>query len=467
MKVHRPRSFFWSLTFSIIGILVLTAVLQFVFVVAFVEPVVRSRQTAQAEELIASLAPEIASALAARETERVPAILNRYQRLAGWMYLAFEPVDGDRVLPRAARRGMHGRGGLRGPGAPPPPDLADARILARRPVEVDGAKVGDVVVLRPRFELALTRALPARWFLVIPGALIATLLGGMWIFRRLQRRLEKLEAQARAVGEGDLAARIVDPGEDELGQVGHQLNAMTEKLEHARAQLDGMESERKRLLADITHEITTPLTAIRGYTETLLDERVALDAERRERYLHDVLHASERMGMLLDDLLDLSRLEAGAAELRFEVLDLDALVRHSVERHRPQFSAAGLEVRCTGESIPRPVRADGRRLEQVVDNLLNNAARHVPSGGHVEVEVRTSDQHVVLEVRDDGPGFGEEALEHVFERFYRAEASRTTTGSGLGLAIVREILLRHGGSIQAENSAEGGARLVARLPTAG
>jgi two-component system sensor histidine kinase BaeS len=196
----------------------------------------------------------------------------------------------------------------------------------------------------------------------------------------------------------------------------------------------------------------------------LLDDVVALEAEDRERYLRDILHASERMRILTDDLLDLARLEGGAAELQPEPIDLVALVRNTVDRQRERFAAAGLVLGFSASSETVVVRADGLRLEQIVDNLLSNALRHVPRGGQVEVEVNRDGAEGVVVVSDDGPGFTEESLPHVFDRFYRAEASRTTPGSGLGLAIVREIAARHGGSVEAASRAEGGASLTVRLP---
>jgi signal transduction histidine kinase len=456
----RPRSLFWSLTASIVGVLLLTAILQVLFAVAVVEPIVRGRISSQADELVETVAPEIERVILEGNPQALPRLLGRYQRLAEGLVLVYEPVEGPPVHPGAWMR--RGRGPGRGDRRPPMEDLP---VVVRHDVEVEGRIAGQLVVLRARPGLAFSHWLPLRWVLLFPVSLIAAALGGMWIFRRLQRRIGKLQDHARAVGEGDLHVRIDDPGDDELGLLGHQLNEMTGNLATARERVDAMEAERKRLLADITHELSTPLTSVRGYAETLLDDVVEVDAQRRTRFLEEILHASERMGILIDDLVDLTRLEGGAGRIEPERLDLRALVENSLERHRAGFNEVAL--RFLGPEHPVFVVADGRRLEQVVDNLLANALRHVPSGGHVEVEVGTGDDQAVLEVRDDGPGFPEEALPHVFERFYRAEASRTAPGSGLGLAIVSEIVLRHGGTVEATNRAPGGASLRVRLPLAG
>lgn len=460
----RPRSLFWSLTGSIVGVLVLTAILQILFAVAVVEPIVRARLSSQADELIDAVEPEVDRVLQTGGLALLPPVLGRYQRIAEGMLLIFEPAgNGPPIFPGPRLR--------RGPGRTERPDAPDLRppigdlpVLSRHAVEIDGNTVGELVVLRAIPGLAFSHWLPLRWMLLFPVSLIAAALGGMWIFRRLQGRISKLQDHSRAVGEGNLDVRIADPGDDELGLLGHQLNDMTENLASAREQVDAMESERKRLLADITHELSTPLTSVRGYAETLLDDVVDADAGQRKRFLDEILRASERMGLLIDDLVDLTHLEGGAGQLELERLDLGALVQHSIERHRPRFGEAGLAL--TGSTDPVLVVADGRRLEQVVDNLLANALRHVPAGGQVEITARQDDREALLEVLDEGPGFSADALPHVFERFYRAEASRTTPGSGLGLAIVREIVLRHGGTVDAANRDPGGAKLMIRLPLA-
>jgi signal transduction histidine kinase len=241
---------------------------------------------------------------------------------------------------------------------------------------------------------------------------------------------------------------------------------MTASLEAARDEVEAVEGERRQLLADISHDLATPLTAIRGYAETLLDPGVELSDDDRQRYLRDVLHASERMDRLLADLLELGRLEAGTIELAPVELDLTALARHSVDRLRPLFEREGLRLDWTGPDEAVEVHADGLRLEQVLDNLLGNALRHVPRGGRVEVGVRREAGRAVLTVTDDGPGFDPDDLSRVFDRFYRGDRSRSTPGTGLGLAIVREIVERHEGAVRAENVAPRGARLVVELPCA-
>jgi signal transduction histidine kinase len=337
--------------------------------------------------------------------------------------------------------------------------------LAQQRVEFEGRVLGDVLVLHPRQRVPLFSALPARAVALLPVGLLVALVAGLLLSHRLQRRLFALEEHAVRVGDGDLSGRLPSPGRDEIGRVAESLNAMTERLAASSEELRVSDTRRRQLLADITHELATPLTAIRGYTETLLDEGIEVSDPDRVRYLQDVLAAAQRMDLLVRDLLDLARVEAGAGDFTPEALDFSELVRHSVERigRAAPSGAPSLEWQADATGSTQ-VFADGRRLEQLVDNLLHNALRHGATGDRVEVRVSGAEGRVRLEVRDHGPGFDPADLPHVFDRFYRADRARTTPGSGLGLAIVRAIAERHGGTARAENASPAGARLVVELP---
>jgi signal transduction histidine kinase len=229
--------------------------------------------------------------------------------------------------------------------------------------------------------------------------------------------------------------------------------------------MEEADRQRRQLLADVTHELSTPLTTIRGFTETLLDPEVPKNDEERETYLRDIQEEAKRVDLLVHDLLDLARLEAGSVPPVSERVDWGALARGSVRRFEPLAREAGLTLSAPAEAErPLLVRGDPRRLEQLLDNLLMNAMRYVPRGGSVQVSVDRSGGNVVLCVDDDGPGFTEQDLPHVFDRFYRGDRARTSGGSGLGLALVREIARGHGGQARAENRAAGGARISVEIP---
>jgi two-component system sensor histidine kinase BaeS len=250
---------------------------------------------------------------------------------------------------------------------------------------------------------------------------------------------------------------------------------MTERLRQASDHVAATDRQRRQLFADITHELATPLTSIRANAETLLDPGVPLDAADRTRYVQGVLDESRRLDRLIRDLFDLARLEAGASTLERERLDWVALCRNTAERFRPRFDRAGLELRWRTSAPEAWIEADGRRMEQVLENLLGNALHYVPSGGHVEMalaERGTGQSRYRLEVSDDGPGLPEVELPRVFERFYRGADSRGTGtpdelgGTGLGLAIVREIVTRHGGSVDALARQPSGLCIRIEMPAA-
>ncbi|HET9940659.1 MAG TPA: HAMP domain-containing sensor histidine kinase, partial [Candidatus Eisenbacteria bacterium] len=284
------------------------------------------------------------------------------------------------------------------------------------------------------------------------------------------RRLRGLETLAARVASGDLSARIHDQSGDEIGRVAQRFDEMTENLADAKRRVEETAEQRKRLFADITHELATPLTSIRGYAETLVDPGVGTSDEERSKYLHGILEESRRMDQLIKDLFELARLEAGATPLARERIDLAALSKNTIDRFEPRFHAAGLEVSWRREGDDATIVADGRRMEQVVENLLTNELRYVPSGGTVEVTLASANGRVRLAVSDDGHGIAPEDRERVFERFYRAEHARPAgsedKGSGLGLAIVREIVERHGGTVRAEARSPRGLSIVIELPRA-
>jgi signal transduction histidine kinase len=364
--------------------------------------------------------------------------------------------------PPGERPGLPGRGGAR----PPGPGGVRAEVLARRTVLREGAAPGEVAAI------GLAGVPGRRWLpearallLFLPFAVLAAGGAGLIMARLLARRLRALERLAERVGEGDLDARVEARGLDEVGRLEERFNRMTERLAAVRAELDRAEAQRSRLLADITHELSTPLTSIRGYVETLLDPDVPTTREERAGYLRDVRDEAMRLDLLIQDLFDLVRLEAGASALEPVRLDWAALCRNTARRFEPRFREAGLTLRWTEEPAEAWIRADGRRMEQVVENLLINALRYVPAGGTVTLSLApAAGSRHRLTIADDGPGIAAEDLPHVFERFYRAAAVRSSGGSGLGLAIVREIVQRHGGEVRAERAEPRGAVFVVELP---
>jgi signal transduction histidine kinase len=254
------------------------------------------------------------------------------------------------------------------------------------------------------------------------------------------------------------------PVRDEAGNL---LGTVTVLRDATRDQeLDRLKSE---FLTVVSHELQTPLTAIKGALELVLDDDTGQLSRVQRRFLETIERNASRLAGLVGDLLDLSRLEAGRVELEPQPLDTPSLVRGALAAVNDLFEARGTALRVNvPDSVP-PILGDRRRVEQILTNLLSNAAKYTPSGGVVEVAASTNNGHVRLSVADNGPGVPESEREIVFDKFYRGREGRQRgeAGSGLGLAIVRSLVDLHGGSIRVEESPPRGARFIVELPRAG
>jgi len=289
-----------------------------------------------------------------------------------------------------------------------------------------------------------------RWILLavtIGGVGLASGLG-VGVSRAATRPLGRLTAAAeRVTATGDLHHRIEPIADDEPGRLAASFNAMLGALESSR-------DAQRQLVADASHELRTPLTSIRANVELLERAREMAPAERAH-VLASVRGQLEDLTILVGDLVDLARPGERALEAP-EDLWLDELVQDAVERARRLAPAAQFVL----TSEPCMVSGSPGRLARAVGNLLDNAVKWSPPGQPVEVAVTGC----AVTVRDHGPGIADEDLPHVFDRFYRAPAARGLPGSGLGLAIVKHVADAHGGSVVAENAADGGARLRLALP---
>jgi two-component system, OmpR family, sensor histidine kinase BaeS len=269
------------------------------------------------------------------------------------------------------------------------------------------------------------------------------------VFRRTTRPIGDVMDAAGRVREGDLSSRAPEYGPREVRELARTFNAMVERLE-------GDETRRRNLLADVTHELRTPLAVIRGRVEGLRDGLYDGD-----EHLALIEEETVVMARLLDDLQLLSNAEAGALRLHRERTAPADLVASAVAAHGPPASTAGLRLSTDVEPSLPLVDVDAVRIGEVLSNLLTNAVRHTPSGGSVTVSARHQDGAVVFAVSDTGSGIASDALEHVFDRLARSSDSG---GSGLGLAIARSLVRAHGGEISATSSPDGGSTFRFTLP---
>jgi two-component system phosphate regulon sensor histidine kinase PhoR len=236
---------------------------------------------------------------------------------------------------------------------------------------------------------------------------------------------------------------------------------------HDITELRRLERVRRDFVANVSHEFKTPLTAIQGFAETLLSGALD-DKANRKRFVEIIREHARRLARLTDDLLKLSRIEAGRLELEIRPVRVEALVGGCVETTRLNAQARGLEIHVDLQKDAPAVRGDGAQLGEVLQNLLDNAVQYTPAGGKIEVKARSNGQGVTFTVTDTGIGIPESDLERIFERFYRVDAarSREAGGTGLGLAIARHIVEAHGGRIWVESAIGQGSRFHFSIPSA-
>jgi two-component system sensor histidine kinase BaeS len=353
----------------------------------------------------------------------------------------------------ARGRGGRGRGaGLRAmppEGAAPPPRLGQQsfrRAAAMGLVMVDGAPVG-VVTAMPRS--ALRDLGPTLALVGLALVALGTTAAALLIFGPVRPRLHSLEEAARKVGAGDLTARAREDGGDEVAVLARAFNQMTEDLQQRADQLQAADRTRRLLLADVSHELMTPLTGMRGYLETLSLHAQSLDSETRERYLAIIRDETRRVEHIVGDLLDLARLEGGGESFDAQDVPIEDLFGRVLARHGRAAKEKGVEIKTVIAPGAEIVTGDPMRLEQALQNLAANALRHTPRGGAVTLTAAFEDGALVVAVSDSGSGIAPEHLPHVFDRFYKVDPSRTgqTSGSGLGLSIVKAIVERHGGTV--------------------
>jgi len=281
------------------------------------------------------------------------------------------------------------------------------------------------------------------------------------------RPVREIAAAAREMAGGKLGVRVVAEGPDELVGLARDFNTMSERLEASDRMRREMETARRHLFAAISHDLRTPLASIRAMVEAI-DDGVVTDAETTQRYVRNVLGEVHRLSGLIDDLFELTRLDAGALTLHVEPGSLHDLVSDTLEAIQVQATEKGLHLRGeVAEDLP-PVMMDVARIQRVLFNLVQNAIRHTPPDGTILLEAQEEHMTVRVDVVDSGEGVAPEDLPHIFERFYRGEKSRVRGqgGTGLGLAIAQGLVEAHGGRIWAQSAPGEGARFSFVLPKA-
>jgi two-component system sensor histidine kinase MprB len=303
-------------------------------------------------------------------------------------------------------------------------------------------------------DATLTRLRLVFVLLCAAATLLAAALGRIFGRQVIQPVSELTAAAEHITQTEDLGRRIEVPGDDEVGQMAQRFNTMLDTLEGSRRALDESVDAQRQLVADASHELRTPVTALRTNIEVLLAGAGELTAGERNRVLEDVRAETEELSALITDVIELAR--GDEPPTNAEEVQLEAIVAEAVARARRRRPGAIFET----DLEPTVVEGLPDRLGRAVDNLLDNAAKYSPEGAVVEIGLRGGE----LTVRDQGPGIPAADRGHVFDRFYRGSAARGRPGSGLGLAIVRQVADTHGGTIAVFEAPGGGALFRLRLP---
>ncbi len=336
---------------------------------------------------------------------------------------------------------------------------------------VQGPIIGALFLSLPLNAEGLTQVLAQVNAAILLAGLAITLLVVLFSFlfaRSLTRPLESLTRAAEQMKQGNYAQRVPPPGtQDEMGQLALTFNAMADTIAADIAELRRQDQVRRELIANIAHDLATPLTAVQGLSEAMADD-IIVDPEARQETAQRIGREVQRLRRLVADMQNMTSLEAGQVRLDLAPLDLNSLVDETLIVIEPECEQAGIALHNAIAPITPSVMADSDRVAQVLLNLLDNARRHTPSGGSIRIGAIRKEQFLVVTVSDTGSGIDPADLPHIFERFYRADRSRTgaTGGSGLGLSIVKAIITAHGGHIWAESTPGQGTKISFTLPLA-
>jgi signal transduction histidine kinase len=324
----------------------------------------------------------------------------------------------------------------------------DTRVASRFNTLVLAAPRGRIMAIG----ITLVRPLLQAGFIALGVSAIVAIVLARSIYRPVQR----VSQAAKRIAEGQYDQEIPIAGPREIKGLAMRFNEMTRKVNESQQQL-------RHFVADVSHQLKTPLTSIQGFAQAILDG-TAQDSDTRERAVEVIDEESKRMIRQVNELLELSRMQAGQLQMTQELVDIKELLVHCQEIFSMRAEEKGIRLTTQVEPLT-PVVGDADRLEQVFINLLDNAIKNTPSQGEVTIIAHNSaDNSVQIAVVDNGPGIPPKQLPHVFERFYQAGGLRT--GAGLGLAIAREIVLAHNGRIEASSEPGALTKFTVTLPTA-
>jgi signal transduction histidine kinase len=296
------------------------------------------------------------------------------------------------------------------------------------------------------------------------GSLLLALALGLLLSDSLLVPLQKTQTRLAAIAAGDFSGQLEVPNRDEIGALAADVNRMSDELQRLYHELETASRHKSDFLATMSHELRTPLNAIIGFSEVLHEQMFGELNERQLAYVEDVLAAGKHLLSLINDVLDLAKIEAGEMGLELSEVEIPEVLRSAVSMHSERASRGGVELSLATEPDEITISADGRRVRQVVFNLLSNAVKFTPAEGSVDVSARLDDGHVEIAVADTGPGIAPEELETIFEDFKQATDGKRAQGTGLGLPLSQKLVELHGGRLWVESEVDRGSTFRFTLP---
>jgi len=303
--------------------------------------------------------------------------------------------------------------------------------------------------------------------LAVQGVLLSLIAAGsigLVALGFVTKKLRRLTRTALALKEGDYSQRMTITSNDELDDLGRAFNSMADTLAQHVGELQRTDSLRRELIANVSHDLRTPLASMQGYLETVLMKDTNLTVEERRNYLEVIFGSTERLSRLVQELFELSKLEARQTQIHAEPFSLSELANDLVQKFAPIAEKKQVKLMSRFQENLPMVEADIGLIERVLQNLLDNAVAHTDAGGEVHITLERQGDRVRVHLEDTGVGIPASDLPFVFERFYQARTKGKTGGAGLGLAIVKKILEAHGESINVESQVGKGTRFKFELP---
>ncbi|HEY5604268.1 MAG TPA: HAMP domain-containing sensor histidine kinase [Gammaproteobacteria bacterium] len=359
-----------------------------------------------------------------------------------------------------------------------PRHLSRQKIFSAAPIPAEGPVEGYLyVILGGEAYDSTTDRIQGSYFLKIgltglSVALVVALLTGFWLLHLVTRRVGRLSsimhnflAEAKT---DDFLLRYPAPEQvrDEIDTLGRTFNIMADKIDAQFEELKTNDSKRRELIANVSHDLRTPLTSLQGYLETLILKRDSLSDEEKQTYLQIVTGHSQRLGQLVTELFELAKLDSVETLLHIEPFSIGELVQDVVQKYQLTAEQKGIQLTSNfGADLPSAY-GDIGLIQRVLENLIDNAIRYTSSGGSITIDLTSNKDNIAVKIIDTGCGIEKEELPHIFDRFYRSkrEDKERSYNSGLGLAIAKRILSLHGSDIAADSDAGRGATFRFELP---